>query len=183
MVKGSDRTPVVPVVAIVTVMPSLNVAVFAPLPFGNRIVKLSGEPVVAPPKVPVPPVLVRVKLVMFARPDPVEVTVTVIVLAAAFPLQALQVTETVGVEIVPGLLNRTAFPLARATAPVDPSIVKLLLDVPAATFPIAGALGISMVVVSACTAEPTASRASVDARKRPADLRVMLPLYARYPAL
>src|ERR1051325_9351094 len=108
-------------------MPSLKLAVLVPLPPGNWIVKTSGDPVAAPPKVTPLLMLVRVKLVRVARPDPVEVTVTVMSRLAALPLQGAQLTVMVGVETVPGAFTRTASPLARATVPVDPSTVKVLV--------------------------------------------------------
>ena len=158
--------PVAPLFATCTVIPSLKLAVFAPLPDGNRIVKIKGDPVTAPPKVTPLLMLVRVKLARVARPDPVEVTVTVIVRLAALPLQGAQVTVTVGVATVAGLLTRTASPLARATAPVDPSTVKVLVTDPAATLPIAGTAELSITTLSAaCATEPNPTRAVVSMRR------------------
>ena len=149
-----------------TVMPSLKLAVFVPLPDGNRIVKTSGDPVVAEPKVTPLLMFVRVKLVMVARPDPVEVTVTVMVRLAALPLQGAQVTVMVGVETVPGAFTRTASPLARTTAPVDPSTVKVLVTDPAATLPIAGTVELSTAILSAaCAPVPNPTRA-IDSVRR-----------------
>ena len=152
---------------------------FVPLPDGNRIVKIKGDPVTAPPKVTPLLILVRVKLVRVARPDPVDVTVTVMVRLAALPLQGAQVTVTVGVTTVPGLLTRTASPLKRATAPVDPSTVKVLVADPVATLPIAGTVALSITTLSAaCAAEPNPIRAVVSIR-RIVDGRQLMP--GRYP--
>jgi hypothetical protein len=147
-------------------MPSLKLAVGDPLPLGNRIVKISGEPVTDPPKVTPLLMFVRVKLVMVARPDPVEVTVTVMVRLAALPLQGAQVTVMVGVETVPGLFTRTAFPVAPTTAPVDPSTVKVLVIEPAATLPIAGTVELSIAILSAaCAPVPNPTR-TIDSVRR-----------------
>jgi hypothetical protein len=160
-------------------MPSLKVAILSPPPVGNTIVMDNGDPLKLPVKVP-PLMSVRVKLVMVARPDPVDVTVTKIVRLE--PVQGLlHVTVMVGVEIVPGLLNRTALPLANATAPVDPMTVKVLVADPATTLPMEGALEISIATLSACAAEPNTTRAVVNMRRNFAGLKVMPVRYASQP--